>query len=282
MIIFGEQVPEQLLSSEHLAWLRRWNGFDCPAVGVIWQTMDDVWDSMGISNTLPLNQAALIAYYSHPIWTLNGLYTAADPVSRGHRKAISMDIRYRGLTRGADYAGGFGTLASEITLRSAQASVDIVEPCPTPLAKYRLEWATRVRFLAELEGHYDFLVAQDVLEHIEDPVGLTNDILCSLRMGGIIYFANSFVPVIKCHLPHTFHLRKTFSWVIAPLGVTEIGSLTSAPHVKVFEKVSGTSCLDCARKRERISRVIGPRINSAFSFTSDAYKSLGALASPPR
>ena len=54
----------------------------------LWKMMDIVWDEMGCDNS-NLEPDKIAEYYSHPIWTLNGLFIEQDDVSMGHREAIA-------------------------------------------------------------------------------------------------------------------------------------------------------------------------------------------------
>jgi predicted TPR repeat methyltransferase len=67
-----------------------------------------------------------------------------------------------------------------------------------------------VRFVPEMTGSYDVLLATDVFEHMADPLSLVEATAEHLRPGGTYIMDNNFFPVIKCHLPSTFHFR--WSW----------------------------------------------------------------------
>lgn len=52
--------------------------------------------------------------------------------------------------------------------------------------------------------------ATDVFEHVSDPLQLVYETAQHLRVGAQYLIANCFFPVIRCHLPQTFHFR--YSW----------------------------------------------------------------------
>jgi 2-polyprenyl-6-hydroxyphenyl methylase/3-demethylubiquinone-9 3-methyltransferase len=123
----------------------------------------------------------------------------------------------------------------------------------------------KIKFVIDLgTAKYDAIVAQDVLEHVEDPVQLAHAIANGVSVGGYLIFANSFLPMIKCHLPATFHLRHTFSWVMKKMGLIYVGRIDGANHALVFRRVCEVN-LKSARHAEKISNRIGPILNSIRS-----------------
>ena len=80
------------------------------------------------------------------------------------------------------------------------------------------------------------MVAQDVLEHCEDPIQIIIQIISATKMGGHLFFANCFYPDIKCHLPKTFYLRHTFKWLMNYAGLQFEESLIDAKHVLIFKR----------------------------------------------
>src|SRR5690606_34326321 len=103
---------------------------------------------------------------------------------------------------------------------------------------------------------YDVVIAQDVLEHVEDPVLLASKLASAVRVGGTVLFANCFYPVIECHLPSTFHFRHTFRFVMRALGLSYVGSIRGAEHAKIFRR-HGSIELKKARYAEMASMKLG-------------------------
>jgi hypothetical protein len=110
------------------------------------------------------------------------------------------------------------------------------------------------------DRQYDAIIAQDVLEHVEDPIRMASDIAGAVREGGKAVFANCFFPVIHSHLPSTFHLRHTFPLVMKALGLRYLGTVDGAAHAQVFER-AGQLNLARARRVEAFSRLFGPLLN---------------------
>src|SRR5262249_24065857 len=99
----------------------------------LWAEMDGVWDSLGLDNRKPFNDQSVSEFCAHPVWVVNGLFSAADPESLRHRIAIAqyavgkLKVRFV-----ADYGGGAGELARQISIVSDNATqVDIIEPYPS-------------------------------------------------------------------------------------------------------------------------------------------------------
>jgi len=84
--------------------------------------------------------------------------------------------------------------------------VEVVEPHPHPAAVALAEETPNVRYVSELTGEYDLLIATDVYEHVPDPISLAFSTASHLSIGGRYLIANCFSPVIACHLPQLFHL----------------------------------------------------------------------------
>jgi 2-polyprenyl-6-hydroxyphenyl methylase/3-demethylubiquinone-9 3-methyltransferase len=116
---------------------------------------------------------------------------------------------------------------------------------------------------------YDAIVAQDVLEHLEDPIKLAGEIASSIRIGGKVIFANCFSPILQCHLPSNFHLRYTFPSVMKALGLRFVGIVNGASHAQIYERVGALNLLK-ARKAEAASKIIGPLLNLGHKFLMSA------------
>lgn len=260
--IWGHSVPQAWLTQGEAAYL---TGLpqSLPAVEWVWAEMDRVWDQVGLDSRRPLAGQAIGEFYRHPVWLMNGIFTALDPVSAAHREAIARYLDGKGARLVADYGGGFGELARAITRAVPDAEVSIIEPYPSRVGLERIQNEPRIKFVSDLStGRYDAIVAQDVLEHVTDPVGLAGEIAGAVREGGVVVFANCFYPVIECHLPSTFHLRQTFPMVMKALGMRYLGRVDGALHAQVFER-TGRLDLSRARRTERISRILGPLLNVA-------------------
>lgn len=231
-----------------------------PPVEWVWNEMDKVWLKLGLDNSKPLAQQPIGDFYSHPVWLMNGLFSRVDEVSANHRQWIARHFVSQGFKRIADFGGGLGELAACVISHDSTIRVDVVEPFPTAYAKARFETFPQVRYVSKLTEKYDAVVAQDVLEHVEDPIGLAFQLASTVTSGGQVIFANCFYPVIQCHLPSTFHLRHTFTAIMRAMGLKSLGSIEGAPHVQVYRRVCSPNLMR-ARFAEFLSKRVGPMIN---------------------
>jgi SAM-dependent methyltransferase len=233
----------------------------------MWQQLDAIWIAMDLDRSR--SERRLADYYNHPVWILNGIFTATDPVSVRHRLAIAKWVASHGVRRIADFGGGSGSLARAIAEASPDTRVDIIEPYPSQICRHLTERCPRVYWLGALETDYDGVISQDVLEHVEDPVGTTARVVGALRDGGHAIFANCFYPVIRCHLPETFFLRFTFDKVVQPLGLSFRYQIAEAAHVRVYRKqeidMPAQQALATVRRRESVARFVGPTLNAGMA-----------------
>jgi 2-polyprenyl-3-methyl-5-hydroxy-6-metoxy-1,4-benzoquinol methylase len=232
-----------------------------PNVDWVWGEMDRVWDELGLDNKQPLTGQPIANFYTHPVWLMNGIFTAIDPDSIRHRCAIAEFIKNQSSEYVADYGGGSGELALRIAEGANIVEVDIIEPFPSSLSLDKVQNEKKINFVKSLDKNkYDVIVAQDVLEHIEDPIALTIEMAEAVKIDGLVIFANCFYPVIKCHLPRTFHLRHTFTMLMQVFGLQFICQIPNAEHSLVFKKKTD---LKVSRLRffEGISKFIGLAIN---------------------
>lgn len=275
--LWGLEIPSELLTDKEKSYLKKWQFTEFPTLEQIWNEMDSIWDTFALDNSRPLNQQCVEQFYEHPIWLLNGIFVHLDPVSQNHRRAMAKKISNFNPKRVADFGGGFGELARHLALIAPHIYIDIIEPFPTKLAKFYLSQYPNVRFTTNFEGIYNCVVAQDVLEHMEQPLKLVEKMVRATSIGGVLIFANCFYPVIKCHLPSTFHLRHTFPWVIKPLGLEYCGRIKGAYHALVFQRKTSHLKWDKCSKRERISKKLGPIINQGISILAKIKKKIRFL-----
>ena len=223
--------------------------------------MDKVWDSLALDNQADLAADQISAFYSHPIWIVNGIFSAVDPDSIAHRKSIAEYVDRLGANQIMDYGGGFGELALKLCAVRPELVVDIIEPYPSDIARTRMETQRRIRYISKIAEAYDCSIAQDVLEHLEDPVQLLKKLTSATRMGGYLIFANCFYPVIKCHLPASFYLRHTLKWVVKSLGLAYRGRVPGADHALVFQRI-GPPNDTMLTYRCLTAKAVGPLLNA--------------------
>lgn len=257
--VWGFHLPDALLEADEQAYLSALPE-NLPEIDWIWSEMDRVWFALGLDNKAPEKQL-LQQYYQHPVWIANGIFTARDPVSVAHRRAIANYICASGKEDIADYGGGFGELARTIAATARHPRISVFDPYASPLAIRLSAGNKQIRFVKRLEKEsYDFVIAQDILEHLTAPLNAAQLIAESLRQGGIAIIANCFFPIIQCHLPSTFYLRHTFKYIARHLGLHYVGNISGAEHASIFVR-QGTMDLSRLRKTDRISQSFGPVIN---------------------
>lgn len=247
-------------------YLEKFNYADGLVLDDLWGEMDRVWNSLGLDNLSDIgHQKQIGEFYGHPVWILNGLFSARDIESMKHRVSIGSYIK--GLPRAvnfrvADVGGGSGVLARTILEEVGEGTtVDIIEPYPFEYFLESNRENRSIHFLKSGEQQaYDVVVMQDVLEHVDDPVLATFEALSLLKKGGYAIFASCFYPVILCHLPKTFYLRHAFKYVLRVNGLKFLGSIPGVSHAFIFQKIADVK-LEDLRKRELFAKPIGCILN---------------------
>jgi SAM-dependent methyltransferase len=223
----------------------------------LWRHMDLAWDELGLDPTDP-DPAALAAFYRHPVWAVNGVFTETDPVSIGHRLAIVRRLAWENPVRVLDYGGGFGTLARMYAAGVPRAAVDVFEPYPALMALERAAAYPNLHYIDRLNKSYAAVVALDVLEHLLDPLAALVELRDALAPGGLLILANNFYPVIRCHLPGTFYLRYSFDWFARALGLRRIDCIPGSPAVAYRLIRCAPAYWGQLRRMERSARRVYP------------------------
>lgn len=206
-----------------------------PTLEQLWGLMDEAWIHHGCDNRLPCTEK-LASFYTDPIWLLNGMFIEQHAVSMGHRQAITDAVASLAPRKVLDFGGGFGTLARLLAKSIPQADIAICEPYPPRHGIESCKPFPNIRFVPDLSRNsVDVLVCTDVLEHVPDPLALLAMMIDAVRPGGYLFIANSFYPVISCHLPCTFHLRYTFDKFCQVMGLENLGPCTGS-HATIFRR----------------------------------------------
>jgi len=247
------------LVSDHVSYIKNLPD-KIPSISWVWSEMDRVWDDCGLDNSIPIKKQNVGNFYSHPVWIMNGLFTEVDPDSKKHRESIAEYFQRNNLFLIADYGGGSGVLAKAMIEKNVKFHVDIVEPFAFLFFKERMKTLSSVSYVSDFRNEYDAAIAQDVLEHVDDPIETAYNICNNVKVGGFIVFANCFHPHIRCHLPSTFYLRHTFKWVMRRMGLDYVGRVPGAEHALVFRKTRPLS-LSKAQIFGKKIRTIAPLLN---------------------
>lgn len=252
MRILYTDVPDQALTRDELAYLSQFQGRDLQ-LEEVWKLMDRAWECVG-AGYAETQKEALAKFYASPVWLLNGLFTEYDSDSKRHRDGIANWLAEHAFDVVWDYGGGYGSLARKISALCPETQVRVVEPYPRKLALAISRAFPNLMFVPELSGRADCIVAQDVLEHVADPLDVFGQLLDHVPVGGYVVTANCFYPVIKCHLPQTFHFRYTFRHIVPSLGCTYMGTIPGVRHAQIFQKSDSKSDWDKTRRQERLSK----------------------------
>jgi 2-polyprenyl-6-hydroxyphenyl methylase/3-demethylubiquinone-9 3-methyltransferase len=205
----------------------------------IWFLMDLVWDEC-LCDNVNLNLDNIGKFYSHPVWILNGLFIEQDKQSMGHREAIANWVSDKNFKNIVDYGGGFATLARLISNKDNKVSISIYEPYPSDYGLNRVAEQKNINFTDKLTNECDCLIATDVLEHVPDPIEHFVKMISSVKLDGYLVVANCFHPVIKCHLPQTFHYRYSFDIFAKILGL-KVEGLLEGSHATIYKKVKNVN-----------------------------------------
>ena len=96
-------------------------------------------------------------------------------------------------------------------------------------------------------------------------ISLFAQMINSVRLDGYLIIANCFAPVIKCHLPSTFHLRYTFKIFAKLMGLKLIGACQGS-HATVYVKEKEKSLnWTQIRQVEGLSKSLFPVLKSLHS-----------------
>jgi len=241
-----------LIKPEDQRWLsgvfERFGGY--PELEAVWEVMDEPWRELGCDPQVM--DERISAYYAHPVWLLNGLFIEQHQQSTQNRERFRDWVVRQKPMRVAEFGGGFGGLARMIGEAMPSAVVEVIEPHPHPVAIARAEKTRNVRYLPELSGEYDIIIATDVFEHVPDPLQLVVDTANHLRRGGQYLIANCFYPVIRSHLPQLFHFRHSWDCALKVLGF-EVAEPVA--YGRSFVR-RGALHLDAARPLEQRSRAL--------------------------
>lgn len=206
-----------------------------PSLDQLWDLMDQAWDRHACDNLAPSSDR-LANFYRDPVWLLNGMFIEQHAVSMGHREAITAAIAALEPKRVVDFGGGFGTLARLLAAALPQSQIVICEPFPPRHGIESCLAFPNISFVSQLSSQsVDVLVSTDVLEHVPDPLTLLWTMVDSVRPGGHLLIANCFHPVIRCHLPCTFHFRYTFDGFCQMMGLDGLGQCKGS-HANIYRR----------------------------------------------
>lgn len=190
----------------------------------LWALVDDAWEKCQCDPNVMDDRVE--RFYAHPVWLLNGLFIEQHAESIHHRRTLTKYIASLKPKRVADFGGGYGSLARFVGKHCPEAEVHIIEPHPHRTAVSLANRTPNVRYVSGFIGEYDVIIATDVFEHVPDPLALVENTSAHLKIDGEYIIANCFWPVVRCHLPSTFHFR--WSWDYAMVAMNLLPGRTVA------------------------------------------------------
>ena len=235
----NSQVPStelKRIDQEISRLLSQYTKNNSPSLEQMWEMMDSVWDEIGCDNQ-NFDIDKINKFYQHPVWTLTGLFIEQDEDSLHNRQSICDWIKqyHNDIKTIIDYGAGMATLARILASSLPNLLIDLYEPYPSQIVLARLSSYHNIHFVKQLKGDlYDCLISTDVLEHVPDPLAFFSEMINQVKPNGYLIIANCFYPVIKCHLPCTFHLRYTFNIFTRFLGLQRLETLND--HIHIYQK----------------------------------------------
>ena len=87
VVIWGYKVPAKVLDDTEFEYLK---GLPSVLPNLQWvcDELNRVWDDIGLNNKC-LDNSKLIQYYKHPVWIMNGIYSAVDSESKRHTQWVA-------------------------------------------------------------------------------------------------------------------------------------------------------------------------------------------------
>lgn len=242
-------LPENLSSAERTYLSSVLEDDEAPDLEGMWALMDAAWEDCQCDPVVMDDRIS--RFYAHPVWLLNGLFIEQHAESLSHRRDFTEYVASLMAQRVADFGGGYGSLARMIGARCPNTEVHIVEPHQHAAAVSLSEQTPNVRYLTEFSGEYDVLIATDVFEHVPDPLALVERTAAHLRMGGEYLIANCFWPVIRCHLPSTFHFRWSWDSAMTAMNLQPGKPVTYGRAYKRVGPVSAITARGIERRSKR-------------------------------
>lgn len=200
----------------------------------LYDLIDEAWDAILERYNAQVTDEFLGEFYSHPVWSLNAVFAESDPQSRKHREALANTINDLDISSVADIGGGNGGFLRILKHAYPFKRCILCEPfiergIIEHIQNQGIEWAQ------VLPGDVDAYILLDVLEHLPNPLGFMKNIIDESKNGSYFFFGNCFWPVIKCHLPSTFFLRRTFSLAAKFMGLTPVGRVRGAEYIEIYK-----------------------------------------------
>lgn len=199
----------------------------------LWDEMDRVWDET-LKSHFALSNSFFTAFYSHPVWSLNSIFTRYDNYSSNQRLSLVHSIFSLPINSIVDMGGGFGVLCRLLKSHNSESIIYLCEPYSNSTTKRTLAFSG-VNVVDQTPANCDCYIFIDVLEHCLNPIKYLFDSINRAKPNSYFYLGNCFYPVIKCHLKSTFYLRYTFDFAAFMLGLKCKGRVAGARYIKIYQ-----------------------------------------------
>ena len=210
------------------------------SIDELWAEMDRVWIDCLLKNNSKYTNNFFAEYYTHPVWCLNSIFSSVDQASIQHRNALIQAISRLQIPVIADMGGGYGVFVQLLKEKLPEVSTILCEPYLDEKIELQLK-KKNIITRREIPRNADGYVFLDVLEHIQNPINYLHQIIISSKANSYFIFGNCFHPVIKCHLPSTFYLRRTFRVAALLLGLTKVSNVKGAEYIQIYKRTSSCS-----------------------------------------
>lgn len=158
------------------------------------QTLTQEWRDRKVD---PKNAETVLSFYAETrayCYELVGLDLLAPEGRMRQLGAFSTFLKERGAKSGLDFGSGIGSTG--ITLLRSGFQCEFADVSPNNLEFIRLRLKNRklqakTHLLPEAslpQGAYDFVLAMDVLEHVQDPIEKIAELRTLLKPGGFLFF----------------------------------------------------------------------------------------------
>jgi hypothetical protein len=199
----------------------------------LYDLIDEAWDAILARHNGKLTDEFLSEFYTHPVWSLNAVFAESDPQSRKHREALAVAINDLDIQSTADIGGGNGGFLRILKSAYPTKRCILCEPfieggIIEHIHNHGIEWAQAP------PSDVDAYILLDVLEHLPNPLEFTKNVIDESRNDSFFFFGNCFWPVIKCHLPSTFFLRRTFPLAAKCMGLAPVGRVQGAEYIEIY------------------------------------------------
>lgn len=231
ILCLGQLVPANHYTKAALPYLSKFPVLI--SIQELWNELDRVWDDCLLKHNNSYTDDFFADFYTHPVWCLNSVFSAVDPVSTANREALIGAIDALPVDTVVDMGGGYGAFLKMLKKHSPQLSTILCEPYIDQAVASELA-KNQILISRQIPVNADAYIFVDVLEHLTSPLSYLAKVIKNGKRGSFFIFGNCFYPFIKCHLPSTFYLRHSFHVASRLLGLVYIDHVKSAEYLQIY------------------------------------------------